>query len=85
MCKLLSDHVRSVELLLQNVEGLGAVVDLIRSEGDSGGVIGGEIEFQILGRQCGGGGGGGGGVAGHGGSPAGTRASRDEVPQLQLI
>lgn len=50
MCELLSDHVRIVELLLQKVEGLGTVVDLIRSEDDSGGVIGGEIEIKFLGR-----------------------------------
>lgn len=80
MCKLPSDGVRSLEFVLQKVEGLGAEADLIRSEGDRGGAIGREIE--ILGRWCGGGSGG--GVAVHGGSPAGTRASSDEVPQLQL-
>lgn len=83
MCELLSDQVRIVELLLQKAVGLGALIDLIQSEGDSRRVIGGEIEFQILGRQFGRGGSC--KVVSHGGSLAWTRQSRDEVPQLQLI
>jgi len=46
VCELPSDGVRSVEFFLQKVEGLGAVADLIRSEGEWGGVIGGEIEIH---------------------------------------
>lgn len=80
--EVLKDGVRGLELILEEGEGFGAVFELIGSEGDSRGMIGGEIEVEVIGRKCGGIAGGGGG---HGGSSSGTRAGRDEVPQLGRV
>lgn len=75
--KLLGDGVRVSALVLQQSECFRAVLDLIGSEGDSGGEIGRQI--QILARKCGGGSC---GISSHGGSPARTGAGRNEVPQF---
>jgi len=68
-----------LELVLQQSECFGAVVDLIGSKGKSGREIGGE--GWIFARN----GGGSGGTSGHGGSPARTRTARDEVPQFSCL